>query len=281
MSDRLRPIIYLIDDELPLLTAVQSYLNSTYTVYAFSSPQPIHNLITSENFANRFTSQPSSPLNPSTIITEDFVETSSLLPFPSCIITDINMPPPTSPKSQKIDKSGLNLLSTLRSSTYPQIAKLPVIMLTARGMTEDRIEGYRVGCDGYLGKPFDPEELEVVVEGCLERVRRNEPIFEGGSATATSSDSEIAALQASINEIKTLLTTTSKAPVPTSALLTPKEKLVLLGISEGLMNKEIARDMEISVRSVERHVTNLLEKSGKGSRTELLRWGVEVGLVKI
>ena len=34
---------------------------------------------------------------------------------------------------------------------------IPFIFLTAKGLTEDRIKGYRLGCNSYLSKPFDPE----------------------------------------------------------------------------------------------------------------------------
>ena len=149
-------------------------------------------------------------------------------------------------------------------------------MLTARGLTQDRIEGYKSGADSYLSKPFDPEELECIVESCLERSKRD---VVGG---LENKGADVSALQASIDEIKDILTSSRSVTGESKvAILTPKEKLVLEGVSEGRMNKEIAADMGISVRSVERHVTNLLEKAGKGSRTELLRWAVEEGLVEI
>jgi len=46
----------------------------------------------------------------------------------------------------------------------------PVIILTARGQPDDRIEGLRLGADDYLAKPFDPEELVLRIEAILRRV---------------------------------------------------------------------------------------------------------------
>ena len=46
---------------------------------------------------------------------------------------------------------------------------LPVIFLTERGSTEERIRGYQVGCDIYLPKPFEMEELKAVIRNLLER----------------------------------------------------------------------------------------------------------------
>lgn len=47
--------------------------------------------------------------------------------------------------------------------------RVPVLMLTARGLAEDRIEGLRLGADDYLAKPFEPEELLLRIEAILRR----------------------------------------------------------------------------------------------------------------
>ncbi len=67
-------------------------------------------------------------------------------------------------------EDGLSLLSAIRSVT-----DLPVLLLTARGMAEDRIEGLQRGADDYLAKPFDPQELELRVCAILRRAGQGDP----------------------------------------------------------------------------------------------------------
>jgi two-component system phosphate regulon response regulator OmpR len=49
--------------------------------------------------------------------------------------------------------------------------RTPVLMLTARGLAEDRIEGLKLGADDYLAKPFEPEELVLRIEAILRRAQ--------------------------------------------------------------------------------------------------------------
>jgi two-component system phosphate regulon response regulator PhoB len=65
------------------------------------------------------------------------------------------------------DISGLNLLSQLRSDK--RTAGLPIIMLTARGMEEDKVKGLDYGADDYVTKPFSPKELIARIQALLRR----------------------------------------------------------------------------------------------------------------
>jgi two-component system phosphate regulon response regulator OmpR len=49
------------------------------------------------------------------------------------------------------------------------VGKTPMLILTARGLSEDRIEGLALGADDYLAKPFEPEELVLRIEAILRR----------------------------------------------------------------------------------------------------------------
>ncbi len=62
-------------------------------------------------------------------------------------------------------EDGLSLLKALREDGN----ETPVMLLTARGQADDRIEGLRLGADDYLPKPFEPEELALRVGAILKR----------------------------------------------------------------------------------------------------------------
>jgi DNA-binding NarL/FixJ family response regulator len=185
--------------------------------------------------------------------------------LPDLVITDVMMP--------QVD--GYQFLKQLRDD--PQFKTLPVVFLTARGMTADRIQGYNAGCDAYLSKPFDPDELVAIVNNLLEKQI---------SSRAISSDDEnpnIAEMARQIAEIRALLTQKGElvlSPSPIKIDFTPREQSVLDLVVDGLMNKEIARRLETSVRNVEKYVSRLFSKTGTNSRTELVRYALEHGLTK-
>ncbi|NEP77639.1 MAG: response regulator transcription factor [Okeania sp. SIO3B3] len=185
--------------------------------------------------------------------------------LPDLVITDIMMP--------QID--GYQFLQKLRED--PRFKALPVVFLTAKGMTTDRIQGYQAGCDAYLSKPFDPEELVAIVENLLERRTVGKTTNEGENTP------DIAVLASQIAEIKAMLmgkNTIAQTPSPIKIDLTPREQSVLDLVARGLMNKEIARDLNTSVRNVEKYVSRLFTKTGTNSRTELVRYALEHGLTK-
>lgn len=68
------------------------------------------------------------------------------------------------------DQSGLRLLSRIRGDR--QFSSLPVIMLTAKSMEEDKIAGLDQGADDYITKPFSPRELVARIKALI---RRKEP----------------------------------------------------------------------------------------------------------
>ena len=77
--------------------------------------------------------------------------------IPDLVVSDIRMP----------GMDGYQLARQLRGS--PRTALVPVVFLTAKDETADRVEGFRAGVDAYLTKPFEPEELIAVVNGILNR----------------------------------------------------------------------------------------------------------------
>jgi DNA-binding response OmpR family regulator len=76
---------------------------------------------------------------------------------PSAIILDVMMP----------GRDGLRVCQELREDT--ETRHIPIIMLTAKGQTQDRIAGLERGADDYLAKPFSPKELVLRVQALLRR----------------------------------------------------------------------------------------------------------------
>ena len=70
------------------------------------------------------------------------------------IVLDIMMP----------EKSGLELTGELKKEN-----KVPIILLTAKGETDERVEGLERGADDYLGKPFEPKELLLRIKNILAK----------------------------------------------------------------------------------------------------------------
>ena len=72
------------------------------------------------------------------------------------LILDIMMP----------GESGLSLTKEIKKNN-----PTPIILLTAKGETQDRIEGLELGADDYLGKPFEPKELLLRIKNILNKIR--------------------------------------------------------------------------------------------------------------
>lgn len=68
-------------------------------------------------------------------------------------------------------KPGLDVLKSWRA----QGLKLPVIVLTARGTWQEKVEGFNAGADDYVPKPFQPEELLARIGAVLKRAAGNAP----------------------------------------------------------------------------------------------------------
>ncbi|GAB2174680.1 response regulator [Dongia sp. agr-C8] len=72
------------------------------------------------------------------------------------LVLDIMMP----------GENGLELTVSLRAES-----DVPILLLTARSETEDRIAGFETGADDYLTKPFEPKELVLRIQSILKRAR--------------------------------------------------------------------------------------------------------------
>lgn len=156
--------------------------------------------------------------------------------LPDLIISDIRMP----------GMDGYQLARRLRENS--RTALIPIIFLSAKDTTADRIEGFRVGVDAYVTKPFEPDELIAIIAGILSRVERTH--------------TEIARIIGK-NEEKT------SAEQFIDEDLTEAEMRIASAVSRGLTNKDIAQEFSISVRTVEHHIGHILGKKNLNNRVEI------------
>ena len=156
--------------------------------------------------------------------------------LPDLIVSDIRMP----------GMDGYELARRLRHNQ--STALIPIVFLTAKDQTKDRIEGFRNGVDAYLTKPFEPDELVAVIASILRRVERTH--------------AQIARVVGKAEA--------SKAPDDFyDEALTETETRVAEAVSRGLSNKEIAKELHISFRTVEHHVRHILSKKNFSNRVEI------------
>ena len=170
---------------------------------------------------------------------------------PHLLISDIKMP----------KKDGYDLVKQLRQK--PQFRLLPVIFLTHRSSTADKILGYQVGCDVYLPKPFEVEELAAIVRYLLER-------------------SQILQSELWFSEQKTQEQIDELEPSHSLNLLhlTPREKEVLDLLTQGLSNIKIGKKLHLSPKTIEKYVSSMLKKTDTNNRTELVRFALDHNLVE-
>ena len=166
--------------------------------------------------------------------------------IPDLIVSDIMMP----------GMDGFFLAAQIRAN--PRTDLIPIVFLTARETRQDRIAGFKVGIDAYLVKPFEPDELVAAIENILSRVSRTH------RRVARTS-----------NENNQTAPTARKSP-PVSDLTEAEERVANL-VAKSLSNKEIAAQLNISVRTVEMHISNVLSKKNWSNRVEIARFVIERG----
>jgi DNA-binding NarL/FixJ family response regulator len=189
---------------------------------------------------------------------------------PHLIVTDITMP----------EMDGYEFVRRVR--TRPAFRLLPVIFLTERTSTEERIRGYRMGCDNYLAKPFELSELGVVIRSLLDRYALI------AQASSRSPEPEMMPKEAR-SRVKDkgeldVLTQNSEmgdrpSPGPNSPSLTQREQEVLDLLTEGFSNIQIGSRLHLSHRTIEKHVSSLFRKTLSNNRAELVRFAMEHHLI--
>ncbi|MER3436035.1 MAG: DNA-binding response regulator [Leptolyngbya sp. ERB_1_1] len=156
---------------------------------------------------------------------------------PDLIISDIVMP----------EMNGYKFAETVRKS--PEINWIPIIFLSARDQSHDRVRGLSAGATVYMVKPFDLTELTAQIESTL----RSSQLMQQNRAKRAE----------------------SRITVPDGVKLTNTELTVARLVAQGLSNLEIAQRLNASKRTIESHISHMLKKTLLSNRTELSRWIIE------
>jgi DNA-binding NarL/FixJ family response regulator len=165
---------------------------------------------------------------------------------PDVVLVDVHMP----------DGGGARVISEI-ARTNPDVQFLA---LSVSDAPEDVIATIRAGARGYVTKTIAPEELI----DAITRVRDRDAVFSprlAGFVLDAFSDVAPAAADPELDQ------------------LTPREREVLRLIARGYAYKEVARDLGISVKTVESHVSSVLRKLQLSSRHQLARWASDRRLI--
>lgn len=164
---------------------------------------------------------------------------------PDIVLLDITMP-------------GLNGLEVLEESKK-QFPDLRVIILTVHDAGEYAMQALRAGAAGYLPKSSAANELEVAIK----IVSRGETYVSGEVSR------------------KTLLEYSKGPTEHPLAKLTPRQREILTLIAEGLSTKNISHRLNISVKTVESHRAQLMERLDIHDVASLVRYAIKMGLVGV
>jgi len=158
----------------------------------------------------------------------------------SLIMLDVMMP----------HTDGFEVLRRIR-----QRSRTPVLMLTARGDTQDRVRGLEMGADDYLPKPFDPAELLARMRAIL---RRSSPQWAAPAAMAIG-DIELDGGNRSVHRAGAPVDLTTVEFDLLAALMRAAGSTVS---RENLVCDVLGRDFSPFDRSIDTHVCNLRRKLG-------------------
>jgi len=189
---------------------------------------------------------------------------------PDLVVSDVMMP----------EMDGLEFCRRLRATPSGQL--MPFIFLSGKGELQDRIHGHSIGADDYLTKPVDPRELVAKIEAQLERSRRiHAEIIRLMQLTIGLSTTQ-AVIESSRPEPVEQSEVTAEvaadaAVTPTPLPLTPAEERVFWEVIQGLTNKQISDRLFISPRTVQTHLSSILNKLELENRAQLVRFAYEQG----
>ena len=172
---------------------------------------------------------------------------------PDVVLLDLTMP----------GDSGLVVAQKLRQ----EVPNSRVLILSVHDDAEYVLESVRAGAHGYLRKDTTPADLRAAIRA----VHSGDAYFSPAVA----------------KRLTEVLRSESSVPAPAPVVvpasldaLTNREREVLAAVARGLLNKEIAGQLGISVRTVEAHRDSVVRKLGIRSAAGLTRFAMEQGLLK-
>ncbi|MES2194286.1 MAG: response regulator FixJ [Pseudomonadota bacterium] len=141
---------------------------------------------------------------------------------------------------------GIEMLKRMKAGQ----STFPILIMTGHGDVPLAVEAMKLGAVDFLEKPFEDDRLIGMIEAAI---RQAEP-----AARSEAITQEIAARVAT---------------------LSPRERQVMDGLIAGLSNKLIARDYDISPRTIEVYRANVMTKMQANSLSELVRLAMRAGLL--
>ncbi len=166
---------------------------------------------------------------------------------PDLVLTDLSMP--------KMD--GMDMIETIKNES----PDTKVIALTVHRTEEYVLATLKAGADGYVLKEADYAELMTAIKNVLKGKHYLSPEISGKLIDGYLEGRKSAKIE-SVWEI-----------------LTRREREILKLIGEGHKNKEIAKQLYISVNTVEKHRSNIMDKLNLHSTAALIAFAMEKGLV--
>ncbi len=142
---------------------------------------------------------------------------------------------------------GIELLKRMKAQASP----FPILIMTGHGDVPLAVEAMKLGAVDFLEKPFEDDRLIALIESAIrqaEPAAKNEAFSQGIAARVAS--------------------------------LSPRERQVMEGLIAGLSNKLIAREYDISPRTIEVYRANVMTKMQANSLSELVRLAMRAGMLK-
>ena len=136
-----------------------------------------------------------------------------------------------------------------------------ILMLSMYDNEQYFFESLKAGASGYVLKSVADQDL---VEACQAAMRGESFLYPGVMSAL----------------VRNYLERVRRGERVSATVLTPREGEVIKLIAEGHSSKEIADALTISIKTVERHRSNILGKLGRRDRTDLTRYAIRAGLVE-